>query len=47
VSNAIEPVATTEPSLNELIDAAVAGLNEIILVKESLFRLCLACLFAR
>ena len=42
-----EPVATTEPSLNALIDTAVAGLNDIILGKETQVRLCLACLFAR
>ena len=47
MSSAIEPTATTEPSLNALIDAAVAGLNEIILGKETQVRLCLACLFAR
>jgi MoxR-like ATPase len=47
MSIASEPVATTEPSLNALIDTAVAGLNEIILGKETQVRLCLACLFAR
>jgi MoxR-like ATPase len=39
--------ATTEAPLRELVDAAVAGLNEIILGKETQVRLCLACLLAR
>ena len=47
MSTANVPAATAEPSLNELIAAAVAGLNEIILGKETQVRLCLACLFAR
>ena len=34
-------------SLHALVDAAVAGLNEIILGKEAQIRLCLACLLAR
>jgi MoxR-like ATPase len=38
---------TTEVPLRALVDAAVAGLNEIILGKEPQVRLCLACLLAR
>jgi len=45
VSAVTEP--TAEPALHALIDAAVAGLNDIILGKETQVRLCLACLFAR
>jgi MoxR-like ATPase len=38
---------TSEAPLRNLVDAAVAGLNEIILGKEGQIRLCLACLLAR
>jgi MoxR-like ATPase len=44
-------VSNTSPSRAEespaLVDAAVAGLNEIILGKERQIRLCMACLLAR
>src|SRR4030095_1596563 len=38
---------TSEVALRQLVDSAVAGLNEIILGKEPQVRLCLACLLAR
>jgi MoxR-like ATPase len=39
--------ATREMPLRELVESAVAGLNEIILGKDAQVRLCLACLLAR
>jgi MoxR-like ATPase len=39
--------APAEPGVRELVDAAVAGLNGIIVGKESQIRRSLACLFAR
>jgi MoxR-like ATPase len=38
---------STDPTTLELVETAVAGLNGIILGKETQIRLCLACLLAR
>jgi MoxR-like ATPase len=38
---------SSDPTTPELVDGAVAGLNGIILGKETQVRLCLACLLAR
>lgn len=46
MATAFEP-GTVEPSLQALVEAAVASLNDIILGKEQQIRLCLACLLAR
>jgi MoxR-like ATPase len=45
----IEPAVrqTTEADLRDCLERAVAGLNSIILGKETQVRLCLACLLAR
>jgi MoxR-like ATPases len=48
MASTVEAVpGTSEAPLRGLVDAAVAGLNEIILGKEAQIRLCLACLLAR
>lgn len=44
----VDPAPTTrETSLRPLVDSALAGLNGIILGKDTQVRLCLACLLAR
>jgi MoxR-like ATPase len=40
-------ISTPEPSVASLVAGAVAGLNEIILGKDTQIRLCLACMLAR
>ena len=47
MSTALEPAAAAASALRALLDASIAGLNEIILGKEQQVRLCLACLLAR
>lgn len=48
MASTVEAVpGTADAPLRGLVDAAVAGLNEIILGKEPQIRLCLACLLAR
>ena len=48
MATSVEAVpGTSEAPLRGLVDAAVAGLNEIILGKQQQLRLCLACLLSR
>ena len=47
MSTALESSSTSASALRTLLDTSVAGLNQIILGKETQVRLCLACLLAR
>ena len=47
MSNPVQAPVSRPPETLALVESAVAGLNEIILGKESQLRLCLACLLAR